>query len=377
MMSWNPGWCGVFLALLLVGAADSSAEKLFRQWDRNKDGRLVESELPGAARRNFRRVDTNRDGFISLAEHVAFLTGRPRLPEGVKGIYDVDYVGDKNPRQRLDIFLPVRRPVDKPLPVLAYIHGGGWENGDKRDGLGRVAGFVEGGRYIGVTIGYRLSGEARWPAQIHDCKAAIRWLKANAERFGMDPERIAVYGHSAGGHLVAMLGVSGGVKQLEGSLGQHTKLDSRVAAVIDFCGPTDFLRMNDFPSRIDHDAATSPESRLVGGAIQTHPDRCRNASPLTYVSPDDAPFLVVHGTRDELVAYNQSELLRTSLERARVPVALLTITRGGHGLGGPVLDARVRAFLEHHFYQRGVAAKHESLSSGALKRRQPRPQKSP
>ena len=136
-MSWNPGWCGAFLALLLVGAADSSAEKLFRQWDRNKDGRLVESELPKAARQNFRRVDTNRDGSISLAEHVAFLTRRPRLPEGVKGIYDVDYVGDKNPRHRLDIFLPVRRPADTRLPVVAYIHGGGWENGDKRDGLGR------------------------------------------------------------------------------------------------------------------------------------------------------------------------------------------------------------------------------------------------
>jgi len=357
------------LVLLLVAAADSSAERLFRQWDRNKDGRLAESELPRSARKNFRRVDTNRDGFISLEEHVRFLRRRPRLPKDVKAVTDRDYVGDNNPRHRLDILLPSRRPADRRLPVLAYIHGGGWQNGDKRNGLSRVAGFVAGGRYIGVSIGYRLTDEAQWPAQIHDCKAAIRWLKANADRYGIDPDRIAVYGHSAGGHLVAMLGVSGGVKELEGSLGPHTKFDSRVAAVVDFCGPTDFLKMNDFPSRIDHNAANSPESKLVGGAIQEHPERCRQASPLTYVTSDDAPFLVVHGTRDQLVAYNQSELLKASLERAKVPVGLLTVKNGGHGLGGPVLDARVRAFLEHRFYRRGAAPKHESLSSDALKRR--------
>jgi dipeptidyl aminopeptidase/acylaminoacyl peptidase len=170
-----------------------------------------------------------------------------------------------------------------------------------------------------------------------------------------------------------MLGVSGGVKQLEGSLGPHAKFDSRVAAVVDFFGPTDFLKMNDFPSRIDHDAANSPESKLVGGAIQEHPDRCRQASPLAYVTSDDAPFLVVHGTRDQVVAYNQSELLKESLERAKVPVGLLTVKDGGHGLGGPVLDARVRAFLEHRFYRRGVAPKHETLSSDALKRRSRKP----
>ena len=363
------GWVSPWFVLLLVAAADSPAETLFRQWDRNKDGRLTESELPGSARKNFRRVDTNRNGFISLEEHVAFLTRRPRLPKGVKAVIDVDYVGDRNPRHRLDIFLPARRPKGQRLPVLAYVHGGGWQNGDKRDGLSRVAGFVAGGRYIGVTIGYRLTGEAQWPAQIHDCKAAIRWLKANADRYGIDPDRIAVYGHSAGGHLVAMLGVSGGVKDLAGSLGPHMKFDSRVAAVVDFCGPTDFLRMNDFPSVIDHNAANSPESRLVGGAIQEQRERCRHASPLTYVTSDDAPFLVVHGTGDQLVAYNQSELLTASLERAKVPVGLLTIKNGGHGLGGSVLDARVRAFLEHRFYRRGEAPKHESLSSSALKRR--------
>jgi acetyl esterase/lipase len=366
-------WASPWLVLLLVAAADSSAEKLFRQWDRNKDGRLAESELPGSARKNFRRVDTNRDGFISLEEHVRFLRRRPRLPKGVKAVTDRDYVGDDNPRHRLDLLLPSRRPADRRLPVLVYIHGGGWQNGDKRAGLGRVAGFVAGGRYIGVTIGYRLTDEAQWPAQIHDCKAAIRWLKANAARYGIDPDRIAVYGHSAGGHLAAMLGVSGGVKQLEGSLGPHAKFDSRVAAVVDFFGPTDFLKMNDFPSRIDHDAANSPESKLVGGAIQEHPERCRQASPLAYVTSDDAPFLVVHGTRDQVVAYNQSELLKESLERAKVPVGLLTVKNGGHGLGGPVLNARVRAFLEHRFYRRGVAPKHETLSSDALKRRSRKP----
>lgn len=362
----------VLVVVLLGAKTDSRAERLFRQWDRNRDGRLTVGELPAEARRNFQKVDTNRDGFISLKEHVGFLQGgkrQPRLPRGVRLVADLDYVGDGNPRHRLDLLVPTRRSTRKPLPVLAYVHGGGWQNGDKSHGLSRVAGFVSGGRYIGVSIGYRLTGEAKWPAQIHDCKAAIRWLKANARTHGIDPDRIAVYGTSAGGHLVAMLGVSGGVKDLEGRLGPHPGTDSRVAAVIDFFGPTDFLKMNDFPGRIDHDAANSPESKLVGGEIQKHPERCRHASPLTYVTSGDAPFLVVHGTNDRLVVFNQSELLRAALKQAKVPVTLVTVTGGGHGVGGPVLDERIRAFLEHRFHGRGQAPSDQVLSNASLKRR--------
>tara|TARA_B100000029_G_scaffold393564_1_gene390919 strand:- start:483 stop:1412 length:930 start_codon:yes stop_codon:yes gene_type:complete len=282
------------------------------------------------------------------AEDEGRRANRPRLPDSVRGVLNVDYVGDQNPRQQLDLFLP-RRPAAVRLPVLVYIHGGAWRSGDRHAGRGRVLPFMVGGRFVGATIGYRLTGEARWPAQIHDCKAAIRWIRAHADRYGIDADRIAVYGHSAGGHLVAMLGVTGGVREMNGQLGPHTNVSSRVAAVVDFCGPTDFLKMNDVPGKIDHDAADSPESQLVGGKIQDHPDRCRNASPLTYVTRDDAPFLVVHGARDRLVPYLQSVLLRTALKRARVPVKLVTVPNGGHGLGGQEHDLLIQRFLERQF----------------------------
>ena len=137
--------------------------------------------------------------------------------------------------------------------------------------------------YSCFAIDYRLAPKHKSPAQIDDCRDAVRWIRQHASRYKTDPGRIGAIGYSAGGHLVAMLGVSGGVKQLEGSLGQHTKLDSRVAAVIDFCGPTDFLRMNDVAGSIDHDAADSPESTcrkmpIIGSLVSTRRTRAAASS---------------------------------------------------------------------------------------------------
>ena len=362
----------VILGLPGVVAAEDRAAALFRKWDRNNDGKLTRQELPVAARRNFLRVDRDRNGFISLKEHTAFLRGgSPKLPAGVRLVADQDYVGDGNPRHRLDLLLPEKPVGHKPLPVVAYVHGGGWRGGDKSSGLPRVAGLVASGRYVGVSIGYRLTGEASWPAQIHDCKAAIRWLKAHAKNYRFDPDRIAVFGSSAGGHLVSMLGVSGGVEDLRGRLGPHGKYDSRVAAVVDFFGPTDFLKMTDQPGEIDHNAARSPESLLVGGAIQEHVDRCRHASPLTYVDSRDAPFLIVHGDRDDVVIFPQSQLLQAALKKAAVPVALVTVKGGGHGVRGRAVEARVREFLEFHLYGRGSLPSDQVLTRTS-RRRQPR-----
>ena len=193
-----------------------------------------------------------------------------RLPENVALHADIPYAGTDNPRQKLDLLLPKQRKTDRPLPVIAFVHGGAWLAGDKRSAHGRLARYVQGGEFAGISIGYRLSQEAIWPAQIHDCKAAIRWIRANAKTHGLDADRIAVWGASAGGHLVAVLGVSGGVEPLEGRLGPHTDRSSRVRCVVDYFGPTDFLKMSAFPTRMDHDGADSPESRLVGGAIHTH-----------------------------------------------------------------------------------------------------------
>ena len=358
------------IALLAAGAFLASAqertpEALFKLWDRNEDGKLVLSELPPNAKPNFRRVDTNEDGAISPAEHKAFLARRPapRAPQGVKVLRDLPYADTDNPRQRLDLVLPEKRIGNEPLPLVVWIHGGGWRNGDKRSGLNRVAPLAASGRYVGGSIGYRLSGEAQWPAQIHDCKAAIRWLRAHAKEYGIDPNRIAVWGSSAGGHLVSMLGTSGGVKELEGKLGKHGDQSSRVQAVVNYYGPSALLLMNSKPSRIDHDAPDSPESKLIGVPIQKAKAKTRQASPLTHATKDDAPHLHVHGTDDPLVPFHQSEILHAALKKAGVESTLITVQKGEHRAPRPVDAKQVRAFLERHLHGRGKRLPDETVSA--------------
>ena len=328
----------------------------FDRWDKNSDGRLVKAELPPAVRGNFGMVDRDKDGFISRDEDEAF---RKRTSQrrgqrrtnglaGLKVTKDLAYADNENPRQMLDLALPAEAS-ETPLPVIAFIHGGGWKGGTKNGGLNRVADFVRSGKYAGVSIGYRLSDEAKWPAQIHDCKAAIRWIRGNAKKYNLDPNRIAVYGTSAGGHLVAMLGVSGDVKELEGSLGSHVDQSSRVTAVANYFGPSQLLTMNDFPSRIDHDAANSPESMLIGGAIQEHKEKANAASPMNYVTKDDAPMLLVHGDKDPLVPLNQSQVLDKALGAVGVSATLLTIEGGGHGgFQNPQIDRVLQSFVAEH-----------------------------
>lgn len=349
-----PAVCVVLTLSSSLAAQQSRSD--FDRWDRNGDGRLTKDELPDGAKRNFERADSNGDGFITRDEDAAFRRrGRQAKsraasgqPEMVEEKLDLPYAGTDNPRQKLDLYLPKKRS-EKSLPVVAFIHGGGWKNGDKRGGGRRVLPFVASGRFAGVSIGYRLSGEAIWPAQIHDCKAAIRWLRANAEKYGIDADRIGVMGSSAGGHLVAMLGTSGAVENLEGRIGDHVGVSSRVTCVVDEYGPTNFLTMNDYPGRMDHLAADSPESQLLGRPITKVPELVREASPVTYVSKDDPPFLIIHGTKDPLVPYQQSVVFEKALRDAGVSVILQRMENGEHGgFRSDELAARTKAFIERH-----------------------------
>ena len=165
------------------------------------------------------------------------------------------------------------------------IHGGAFRMGSKNMGVGEVIDLVGSGDYAAVSINYRLTNQEIWPAQIHDGKAAIRWVRANAEKYHLDPERIGVIGGSAGGHLVAMLGTSGGDPTLEGDVGPHKGVSSKVVCVVDQFGPSDFLAMGG-----NHDSAGSPESVLIGGALQENKEKagqprpspmCRRATPLS------------------------------------------------------------------------------------------------
>lgn len=287
---------------------------------------------------------------------------RAGLLERVRVQRDIPYANTDNPRQMLDLYLPKEPAGEKPLPVVAWIHGGAWRGGNKRSGARRLAPLVASGDYAGVSIGYRLTGEAVWPAQIHDLKAAIRWIRANANNHHLDPDRLGVWGSSAGGHLVAMLGTSGGVETLEGNLGTHLGQDSRVTCGVDYFGPSDLLSVGKYPSRMDHDAPGSPESRLVGGPLQQMREAARSASPTTYASKDDPPFLIVHGDQDMTVPYNQSERLAAALRKVGVDVKFITVRGGGHGgFRSEELTARVRRFFDRHLRGQPIEISEEPI----------------
>jgi acetyl esterase/lipase len=268
--------------------------------------------------------------------------GRP-LPAGVEVVRNVVYGNGGGRPLRLDILRP-SDPDKSARPVIVYIHGGGWSGGSKAGAPPLLAELALRGYYC-ATIEYRLSQEARFPAQIQDCKTAIRFLRSKAKELGIDPNRIGVWGHSAGGHLAAMLGTTGDIKTFDtGS--DWPQFSSRVQAVLDCFGPTDFARMADFPSRIDHNSAQSPESRLLGGPVAEKKAEVRAANPITYVSKDDSPFLIMHGDSDMLVPLNQSQLLFDALKKAGVDCSLHVIKGGGHGFGGKEIDRLTIEFFE-------------------------------
>ena len=260
------------------------------------------------------------------------------IPEGTQVEGDIVYAHVGERELLLDLYLPVNAP--RPLPVVVWVHGGGWSSGSKGNVDWALSLLSRG--FAVVDVDYRLSGEAIFPAQIQDCKAAVRWIRANAETYGLSPERIGAWGSSAGGHLVALMGTAGG-KDTSSFVGEfetedHGEYSSRVLAVCDWFGPTDFLRMNDFPGHIDHDATHSPESQLIGGPIQENEETVTKANPITHIKGRETAFLIVHGEKDQLVPYNQSELLYAALERAGALVVLHGVKDGDHGFGGSTED---------------------------------------
>ena len=263
-----------------------------------------------------------------------------------KEIFDLVYARVGARPLCLDLYLP--EPQQRPTPLVVWIHGGAWRQGDRRTHCVATCLLPHG--YAVASVSYRPSQEAIFPAQIHDCKAAVRWLRAHAEEYGLDPTALGAWGPSAGGHLVSLLGTTQGVPELEGELG-NLEHSSAVQAVCDWFGPTDFRRMNDYPGDQDHDAPDSPESQLIGGPIQEHPDLVARANPVTYVSGNEPPFLIMHGDQDPIVPYPQSILLYEALKAARVPCELYTLKGAGHG--GPAFETpenleRVRCFFDAH-----------------------------
>ncbi len=269
---------------------------------------------------------------------------------------DITYAS-KSPAQKLDIYLP--ESGDGPFPVILSIHGGAFKSGDKGDY--QVVPMLEGVKrgYAVVSINYRLSGEAIAPAQINDVKAAVRWIRAKAKQYKFNPAKIAAWGGSAGGNLAALLGTSGEVKELEDlSQGNETQ-SSRVQAVVDWFGPTDFLKMDqqlkegNVKNPQTHSIPNSPESELIGKNLVDAPDLVKKANPETYVTSDDPPFFIEHGRIDHLVPYQQSVTLAGKLEsaigKAKVILEILPENdHGGPGFTTPQNISKVFDFLDKY-----------------------------
>jgi len=241
--------------------------------------------------------------------------------------------------QKLDIYLP---QGSGPFPVVIVIHGGGFMIGDKANPA--LGDELLAAGYAVASINYRLAAEAKYPAQIQDAKAAVRFLRANAAKYKLDPQRFAAFGQSAGGNLAAMLGTSCGAAALEGAELGNADQSSCVQAVVDWFGPTDFLQMDkQFTGTscpVNHDAADSPESQVIGAAIQTVPDKVKVANPITYVSAKAPPFLIQHGTADCNVPPQQGQLLADALKPliGADKVTYTLLQGAGHG-GSQFSDA--------------------------------------
>ncbi|MFD0893692.1 alpha/beta hydrolase [Luteolibacter ambystomatis] len=274
-------------------------------------------------------------------------------PGGVVVKKDLAYADTDDPHQMLDLYLPEKRKeADKPLPLVIYIHGGAWRSGDKSQAKGLMTGLVAGGEYAAASIAYRFTDQQPWPAQIHDCKAAVRYLRAHAKEYGLDADRFAATGVSAGGHLALLIGLDGGSRTLEGDLGATPQESSKVTCVADWFGPVQLETMTWPGAMFKGREAIDPQDELFGKSPEKRLELQRQASPVTYITPDDPPVFIAHGTVDPLVPFSQAELLNERLERAKVPVYLEKMEGGGHGFSSEELHKRLAAFLGR--YLRGT-----------------------
>lgn len=262
----------------------------------------------------------------------------------VKRQNDIKFASPGGVDLLLDLYLP--EGVENP-PLILFIHGGGWKNGDRK--RCRMAWVAKYG-YAIASVEYRLSQEAIFPAQIHDCKGALRWLRAHAEDYGYDASKVIVAGTSAGGHLTALMATSGDVAELEGDTAGNAEQSSRVQGAIDYYGPSDFLKRSK-----EHPAKTEEPSgsvyHLMGGAVQENLELARLASPITHVTEDDPPLLILHGAKDKTVMIGQSEVLEAKYRETGLEARLIVEPNAGHGWKNPSDQERdaVLSFLKRHF----------------------------
>ncbi|MGI9013058.1 MAG: alpha/beta hydrolase fold domain-containing protein [Phycisphaerales bacterium] len=269
-----------------------------------------------------------------------FRESSTRVPQDVEQVREITYAtrtGEDGTVRELtmNVFFP-RQSGDAPLPAIIYIHGGGWSAGAKEMGDGPSAILASGG-YVTATISYRFVQEARFPACMEDCKAAVEFFHTHAEELGIDPQRIGVWGHSAGGHLAAWLATTANNNNDDETAAQQDD----VACVVDFFGPADLTTL--FQGR-----RGQRYRQQLFGEVEDIEQRLQDASPMHWIDAEDPPVLIVHGERDDLVPISQSVAFAEKLKAAGVEHELVRVPDAGHGFNVPDVHIRTAAFFDKH-----------------------------
>lgn len=286
---------------------------------------------------------SRRSGVLSVAAVLLAATPAvaqkpPAVPDDVIFETGVEYTNPDDQHLQLDIARP--KAGDGPFPAVVCIHGGGFRAGNRAGYDGLCVKLAQHG-YVAMTVSYRLAPKYPFPAAIHDTKAAVRWARANAAKYKIDPARIGVTGGSAGGHLAVFLGVTGDVAEFEGD-GGNPGVSSKVACVVNVYGPSDFTKS--YGKSVD---AAEVLPLFLGGNLATARARHLRASPLYWVTPNAAPTLSIHGTDDRYVAHEQSVWLTDKLKAAGVEAELLTLDGAGHGFKGKDAETADRALIAY------------------------------
>ena len=251
----------------------------------------------------------------------------PKPPAGVAFHRNLEYGTGGGESLKIDLALPEKS--DKPLPVVLMIHGGGWRGGSKEGHIQHIFGFAQQG-YAAATVQYRFAPKHKFPAQLEDVKCAVRFLRANAEKYNLNKDRVGAIGFSAGAHLSMLLGTMGKEDGMEGE-GGNAEQSSQVQAVVAYFGPTD-LAADDIPENV-----IFMIDDLVGAKKSDKPELRVAASPITYVSKGDAPTLIFQGTKDRLVPHTQAYKMADALSKAGVPGRVEILLGADHGWAGKEL----------------------------------------
>ena len=273
------------------------------------------------------------------AGKIKLIKAPKEMPEGVIEQKNIEYgkVGDRS--LQLDLYAPDK--ISKPVPGLIFIHGGGWTGGSRDVYKPYSVSYAKKG-YVAATISYRFSGEATFPAAVEDAKCAVRWLRANAAQYHVDPNKIAVLGGSAGGHLSLMVGYAPDVPELEGN-GGNPKVSSRVQAVVDFYGPYDLT--TDFARK-----AGVVKKFLGNKTYEEAPELYKRASPMTYLTKNGPPTLILHGTIDDVVPIEQSDRLAARLKELGIPVVYDRLEGWPHTMfAAEIVNQRSQFFMDSFF----------------------------